>query len=120
MDILCGNDCMNGDAEFIFYFHNCGFAWVLANFAAVYGDEHIGNANFCSSFQYRNGFTNCGTSGDNVFDDDHAVAVFWLVTNQRSAFDVVFCLFTVEEVWFVDHHILHLDLADFYLQPYIL
>ena len=92
---------MNVDAKLFFYFHNSGLAWILTNFAAVYRDEHIWNSYFCSVLQNRNGFTNCGSSSDNVLDDDDAVAVFWLIANQVAAFTVVFCFFTVKEVWFV-------------------
>ena len=85
IDVGNGDDGMNVDAKLLLDLHDSGLACVLSNLAAVDRDEHIRDGHFGCALQNRNGFADSGAGGDNILDDDDAVAVLWLVADQAAA-----------------------------------
>ena len=102
MDVRHGDDGVDVDAELLLDLHDGGLAGMLADLAAVDRDEHIRDAHLGSGLQDRNGLAHSGAGGDDVLDDDDAVAVLRLVADQGTAFAVVLGLLAVEEVGLVD------------------
>ena len=101
-DVLNGYEGVHLDAEFLTDLHDSGLAGVLADLAAVDRDEHIGYLDVRAALEHRHGLTDRGACGDNVLDDDDAVAVLRLVADDAAALAVVLRFLAVEEERLVD------------------